>query len=124
MKKIIRGATLLVVIPLFLMIAANIASFAFYYVYISYKDTKSCTQYYTGVDKGIFWSSGSWHHYVDFKVDDSGLLHRWDITDAPLPSAFWKEYQSSSVKRVTYRWPSNWHDPFPASDWTICLKGT
>lgn len=124
MKKFLRGVTLffsvLLALPLFLMVAANIASFVFFYYRLSHRDTSSCTQYYEGVDKGIVWEDGEWHHYVEFKVDDSDSRHRLRVTNAPLPTSFWWENSTSSTKRFAYRWPSSWGDPFPASEWKIC----
>lgn len=126
MKKNFRKAFFTCGVLLMLLaslpVAAKTMSFVFFYIRILNKDTKSCTQYFTGMDKGVFWSNGEWHHYVDFEVGDLDPLYRWDIVDAPLPSSFSREYAPSSVKRVTYRWPSNWQDPFPANDWKICIR--
>jgi len=125
MKRIFRGVALscsaLLALPLLLMVVLQVASFAFFYVSLSQTNTDTCSRYYEGVSKGTVWTSGEWHHYVDFKVDDSSSIHELEITDAPLPASFWREYSSASIKRVAYRWPSNWVDPFPASDWKICL---
>lgn len=107
---------------LFIIVVSYAASFASFYVDLSRENTEACTQYYAGVNKGTIWKYGEWHHYVDFEVDKSAPLNRWQITEAPLPSSFWRSYSASPVyKRVTYRWPSNWGDPFPASNWKICL---
>lgn len=86
----------------------------------SHRNTGTCTQYYVGVSKGMIWEDGEWHHYVNFDVDDSAPFWRWRVTDAPIASAVWKSYSTSSLIRVAYRWPSNWWDPFPVSDWKIC----
>jgi len=124
MKKFLQGAALffsfLLALPLLLKVTFYVASFAFFYSHLSHRDTSSCAQYYEGVDKGVAWKDGEWHHYVDFKVDDTDSFRRLRVTDAPLPTSFWWEHSNSSVKRFAYRWPSNWWDPFPASDWKIC----
>lgn len=128
MKKFLKGVVLffsvLLTLPLLLTVAANVASFAFFYSRLSHRDTSTCTQYYTGVDKGTIWEGGEWHHYVDFKVEDTTSARRWRVTDAPLPASIWREYSTSTIKRVAYRWPSNWWDPFPASDWKICVASS
>lgn len=103
------------------MIVSSIASFLMFYVYPPGTDVSACTRYYEGVEKGTVWDRGEWHHYVDFKVDNSAELSRLEVVDAPLPSTLWRKYSDSNTKRVTYRWPSNWLDPFPASDWKICV---
>ena len=107
--------------PFALYMVGSATSFAAFYLSRAMINTDACTSYYIGASKGTIWSHGEWHHYVDFKVVDSASLHQWEITDAPLPSSFWRRYSTSSIKRVVYRWPSNWWDPFSASDWKICL---
>ncbi|MBC7875659.1 MAG: hypothetical protein H7Y59_00695 [Anaerolineales bacterium] len=120
-KKTIFSCGVLLSLPLLLIFTLSVASFLSFYVYSANINTDACTQYYVGVNKGTVWDSGEWHHYVDFKVDNSAPLKLWEVTNAPLPSALWKDYSDSTTKRVAYRWPSNWHDPFPASDWRICV---
>jgi hypothetical protein len=125
MKKFLQGAALffsfLLALPLLLKFAFNVASFAFFYSHLSNRDNTACTQYYVAVDKGVAWEDGEWHHYVDFKVDDTDSFRRLRVTNAPLPTDIWREYSTPSTKRFAYRWPSNWWDPFPASDWKICV---
>ena len=120
-QKIIFSCSVLLSLPLVLVFALSAASFLSFYTYSSYSDTKACTQYYAGINKGTVWDRGEWHHYVDFEVENSTTLKHWEIADAPLPSSLWGDYSTSSIKRVAYRWPSNWLDPFPASDWKICV---
>jgi hypothetical protein len=102
------------------MVISYVVSFVSFYIAPSQRNTEACDHYYVGVSKGTIWDRGEWHHYVDFKVGDSASLNKWEIADAPLPSSLWMKYSNLSIKRVTYRWPSNWRDPFPASDWKIC----
>jgi hypothetical protein len=120
MKKIVKivfSCSAIAVIPVLFFIAS---------VYLHFhsgryhRDQRTCTQYYVGKSKGMLWEYGEWHHYVDFEVDASTPAQDWRVTDAPLPSSIWKEYSTSSVVRVWYRGPSNWENPFPASDWKIC----
>jgi len=93
MKRIFRGVALscsiLLALPLLLVVASQVASFAFFYVSLSHRDTDTCSQYYEGVSKGTIWDSGEWHHYVDFKVDGSDSIHDLKIIDSPLPASFW-----------------------------------
>ncbi len=85
-------------------------------------DTSGCIKYYDGQSKGIVWSRGEWHHYVDFSTDITAPRQRWKITQAPLPSSLWRSNDSSiPTNRVGYRWPSDWISPFPADTWQICL---
>jgi len=123
MKKIAQivfSCSILAAIPLILIIVSVYPSF---HVYASRWDNRTCTRYYTGVSKGMIWEDGEWHHYVDFEVDDLAPARSWRVIQAPLDSAVWREYSSTSsyLKRAAYRWPSNWWDPFPASAWKICL---
>ena len=126
MKKFLKRLVVLVVVlvatPFVLYTVASAASFAVFYESLARTNTNTCTRYYAGVSKGTIWDSGEWHHYVDFKVDNSSSFRRWEVTNAPLPSSLWKKYSTSSIKRVAYRWPSNWRDPFPANDWKICME--
>ncbi len=128
MKKFLQGVALffsfLLALPLLLRATYYVASFAFFYSRLAHRDTSSCNQYYEGVDKGVIWESGEWHHYVDFKVDSTDTFRHLKVTDAPLPTSLWWEQSTSSVKRFAYRWPSNWQDPFPPSDWKICAVGS
>jgi len=119
-QKVIFSCSILLALPLVLMIALSAASFLLFYAYSPIGSTKACAHYYVGVNKGTIWDDGEWHHYVDFAVDSSAPLKRWSVTEAPLPSSLWTDYSTTSIKRVAYRWPSNWRDPFPASDWKIC----
>jgi len=121
MKKFVQLLFLcgiLTAIPLFLFIASVYPSF---HVRAARWDQRTCTRYYAGVSKGILWENGEWHHYVDFKIDDSMLAQNWRVTEAPVASSVWTKYSTSSFIRVGYRWPSNWWNPFPASAWKICL---
>jgi hypothetical protein len=128
MKKFFQGVAIffgvLLALPLLLKVAFNIASFAFFYSHLAHRNNTACTQYYVGVEKGTVWENGEWHHYVDFKVDGTTSVRRWRVTAAPLPADIWGEYSTSNFKRVAYRWPSNWWDPFPASDWKICAASS
>jgi len=108
--------------PFILYALLSVASFADYYASLAKTNTDACTQYYTGISKGTIWSRGEWHHYVDLKVDNSATDREWEIVDAPLPSSIWRGAPPSpDTIRASYRWPSNWRDPFPASAWKICL---
>lgn len=116
--KVVFSCSILAVIPLILFIASVYPRFhAFRYR----RDQRTCTQYYAGKSKGTIWEHGEWHHYVDFEVDRSAPARNWRVTDAPVPSAVWDKYSTSSLIRVGYRWPSNWWSPFPTSTWKICL---
>lgn len=123
MKKaaqIVFSCSILAAIPLFLFIASVYPTF---HVSARRWDTRTCTRYYEGVRKGMIWENEEWHHYVDFEVDNLEPLSSWRVIDAPVDSSIWREYSSSSsfLRRVSYRWPSNWWDPFPANAWEICL---
>jgi hypothetical protein len=129
MKKFLQRLAILVVAlfttPFVLYAFLSAASFTAFYVSLSKTNTDACTSYYVGVSKGTIWSRGEWHHYVDFKVDDSSLHKYWKVVNAPLPSSIWKGPTSSlDTIRATYRWPSNWRDPFPVSDWKICASNS
>jgi hypothetical protein len=129
MKKFLQRLGVLVVvlfaIPFALYFVGSAASFAFFYESLAMKNTNSCTSYYVGATKGTIWSTGEWHHYVDFKVDNSSTQKYWKVVKAPLPSAVWKGSTSTpGTIRVSYRWPSNWRDPFPVSDWKICASNS
>jgi len=129
MKKFYQGLAVLVItvftIPFILYAMESAASFAFFYRSLARTNTDACTYYYTGASKGTVWSRGEWHHYVDFIVDDSSLPKHWKVVDAPLPSSVWRGSSSSrDTIRVSYRWPSNWRDPFPVSDWKVCAIGS
>ena len=108
----------LVVLPLFLGIA-------FLSTFVSQPselgESETCVRTYEGTSKGTFWDRGEWHHYIDFSVDGNTPGYMWRITEAPLPSSILRRYAHEFSERVTYRWPSNWWDPFPASNWKICL---
>lgn len=125
MKKILQGAVLVfgavLTLPLLFGVGLYAFRFAAFYVALSQSDTGSCSHYYEGVSKGLAWERGEWHHYVDFQVRDADAAYQFQITESPLPASFWEKYSTPSLKRVTYRWPSNWIDPFPANDWKICL---
>jgi hypothetical protein len=123
MKKIARiifSCGIIVAVPLILFIASVYPSF---HVSASRRDTRTCTRYYEGMSKGVIWEHGEWHHYVDFQVDNSAGDRSWRVTNAPVDSSIWKNFYplTSPLRRVAYRWPSNWWDPFPASSWKICL---
>ena len=64
MKKFFQGAALffsiLLALPLFLMVAANVGEFVFFYSHLSHRDTSTCLQYYEGVNKGSVWEDGEW----------------------------------------------------------------
>ena len=129
MKKFLQRLTIwvvvLVAIPFVLYTVGSATSFAAFYLSLARTNTNACTRYYTGVSKGTIWDKGEWHHYVDFKVDDSLLHKRWKVVDAPLPSSIWKDSASSlDTIRVAYRWPSNWRDSFPVSAWKICASSS
>jgi hypothetical protein len=124
MKKFLRGLAVLVVAlfstPFILYAVLSAASFAAFYISLAETNTDACTRYYTGVSKGTIWSHGEWHHYVDFKVEDPSF-ENWEMVEAPLPSSIWKGSPSPDTIRASYRWPSNWQDPFLVSTWKICL---
>ena len=103
-----------------LYMVGSATSFADFYLSRAMINTDACTSYYIGASKGTSWSDGEWHHYVDFNITNSASGWRWRVTEAPLASSLWRNYSTSSHIRVAYRWPSNWWDPFPASDWKIC----
>ena len=130
MKKIVQrivfSCSALLILPLFLIVVSSGASFLAYYVFPSRINVHACTQSYTGVSKGTVWDNGEWHHYVDFRVNNSAPFKRWEVTSAPLPSSIWEKYSTTTslLRRVWYRWPSNWSDPFPANDWKICAEGS
>lgn len=111
--------------PFALYMVGSATSFAAFYLSRAMINTDACTNYYIGASKGTIWSHGEWHHYVDFKVDNSSTHIYWKVVDAPLPSAIWESrHFSSDTIRVSYRWPSNWRDPFPVSDWKICASSS
>lgn len=117
--QFVLSCSVLAAIPLLLFIASVYPTFS---VYASRWDNRTCTNYYSGVTKGMVWESGEWHHYVDFEVDHSAPARSWRVVEAPVDSSILRTYADDPfIKRVTYRWPSNWWDPFPASSWKICL---
>jgi hypothetical protein len=122
MKKffqLVLSCSVLAAIPLLLFIASVYPTFR---VYASRWDNRTCAKYYIGESKGMLWENGEWHHYVDFRVDESAPARSWRVIEGPVDSSILRSYMDNpSVRRVTYRWPSNWWDPFPASSWTICL---
>jgi hypothetical protein len=123
MKKlanILLSCSILIAFPLIFM---AVVIYPRFHVGHYRRDKRTCTYYYAGNNKGVIWENGEWHHYVDFEIDNSAPVSSWRVTAAPLASSIWKEYSTSSsfFRRVWYRWPSNWWDPFPASDWKICL---
>lgn len=125
MKKFLQGFSILVVVflaaPFVLYTVASAVSFIAFYFPRAETNTDACISYYEGASKGTIWKRGEWHHYVDFKVDNSSPHKNWEVVNAPLPSSIWKTPRSSlDTVRVSYQWPSNWRDPFPASDWKIC----
>lgn len=129
MKKFLQRLTVLVIVlfatPFALYIVGSAVSFASFYFPGPETKTDACTSYYVGVSKGTIWSRGEWHHYVDFKVDNSSTYKYWKVVNAPLPSAVWKgSVSSTDTIRVNYRWPSNWSDPFPVSAWKICASNS
>ena len=120
-QRIIFSCSVLFSLPLLLIFVSYVASFLSFFAHPSHRNTGVCTQYYVGVNKGTIWDDGEWHHYVDFAVNNSAMSRHWEVADAPLPSSLWEDYSTSVVKRVAYRWPSNWRDPFPADNWKICV---
>ena len=129
MKKILRNLALamfaILMLPFVLYVVVSAVRFSSFYISIIGKDTNACSRYYEGESKGILWERREWHHYVDFKVDISAPRELWILVNAPLPSTLWR-YTSPSpdIIRASYRWPSDWRDPFPASSWKICLLGS
>jgi hypothetical protein len=129
MKKFLKGVVVFIVTlltaPFILHAVLSAASFAYFYVSLSRTNTDACIQYYEGVGKGTIWSRGEWHHYVDFKVDNSSTHKYWKVVEAPLPSSIWKsDLISPDTMRASYRWPSNWPDPFPVSAWKLCASNS
>jgi hypothetical protein len=121
MKKIagvVFTCSVLAAIPIILFIAAVYPTF---HIPRYRRDQRVCTRYYEAISKGTIWEDGEWHHYVDFNVDQSAPARNWRVIDAPVDSAVWREYSTSSLIRVGYRWPSNWWSPFPTNTWKICL---
>lgn len=129
MKNILKNVAVailtLFLVPFVLYVVTSAIRFTSFYISIAGMDTNACTQYYEGESKGILWERREWHHYVDFKVDISAPREQWKLVNAPLPSTLWR-YTSPSpnVIRASYRWPSNWKDPFSVSSWKICLLGS
>jgi hypothetical protein len=87
------------------------------------------TQCYSGTAKGLVYSNGEWHHYVEFLVNISLSDGYWYIKSSPVSSSLWPGYYShlrgsgpAVYKEVGYRWPSNWWDPYSASSWVICHR--
>jgi hypothetical protein len=129
MKKFFRGLAVFVAVlfatPFVLYAIGSAVSFAAFYLPRPETNTDACINYYVGTSKGTIWLYGEWHHYVDFKVDNSSTYKYWKVINAPLPSAVWKNSTSSTdTIRVSYRWPSNWRDPFSVSDWKICASNS
>lgn len=123
MKKFIQAVfvcSMIAAIPLTLFVASVYPSFQ---VRVSRWDNRTCARTYEGISKGTIWENGEWHHYVDFELDNPAPAWSLRVTEAPVDSAIWSNYSftSSPIRRVAYRWPSNWWDPFPASAWKICL---
>jgi len=116
--KIVFSCSVMAAIPVIFVVASVYPRF---HARQYRRDQRACTQYYPGKSKGTIWEYGEWHHYVDFEVDKSAPARDWRVTDAPVASSVWGEYSTSSLIRVSYRWPSNWQDPFPVSAWKICL---
>lgn len=89
---------------------------------VGLREGETCIQSYQAVSKGTFWDRGEWHHYVDFTVDVSQPEDKWwRVVHAPMPSSVLYRQTEGSTVRVTYRWPSNWVDPFPLDSWEICM---
>ncbi|MBI5825194.1 MAG: hypothetical protein HZB18_14285 [Chloroflexi bacterium] len=83
---------------------------------------ETCLYSLQPVSKGTFWNRGEWHHYVDFAIDiGNPREYRWRLTRAPLPSSILRLNAEEDTLRVTYRWPSNWADPFSMDRWEVCF---
>ncbi len=121
MKKFIRGLFIFIASIIFLAGLALVSMVIYAPAYFSPGNPGSCTQYYVGVDKGMIWNNGEWHHYVDVAVDTQQPFLNWEIVEQPLPSSIWSDDLSKPYyKRIGYQWPDNWWDPFPAKSWRIC----
>lgn len=120
LSKVFLSCGVLIMFSLLFIIGSFAVSRVTFHGGHSHWNAGTCNQYYVGESKGTVWKNGEWHHYVDFNVNDSTPGWRWRVTEAPVASSLWKDYSTSSLIRVAYRWPSNWWDPFPANDWKIC----
>jgi len=129
MKKIFQILAVVVAVLMatpFVLYAVVVAlRFTLFYLSLARTDAGACTHYFVGESKGTLWQNGEWHHYVDFKVDVSAPREQWKLVNAPLPSTLWRfPSPAPDIIRASYRWPSNWQDPFPLSSWKICLLGS
>jgi hypothetical protein len=129
MKKFLQRLSVLVMASFVVYAVVSAVSFAAFYISLAETNTDACTRYYSGISKGTIWDRGEWHHYVDFEVGNLPPHKNWKVVDAPLPSSIWRGSSSSfdtslGTIRFSYRWPSNWYDPFPVSAWKICLLGS
>ncbi len=99
----------------------------------STKPASAATQCYRGSWKGLVYSGGSWHHYVEFPVNVSMADQYWYIQSRPFGFPFgaslWSGYyayhrQSGPpvYKEMGYNWPGTAWDPYSASSWVICHR--
>lgn len=124
MKRFLRGLFTVIASLVFVAALAAVSAVVFAPAFFSAGDPSGfCEKYYKGVNKGIVWNNGEWHHYVDVAVDTQAPEYDWDLIEQPLPSSFWKDDPASPYyKRLGYAWPDDWWDPFPAKTWVICLQ--
>ncbi|MFZ1804645.1 MAG: hypothetical protein WAU05_12030 [Nitrospira sp.] len=82
----------------------------------------SARKSYVGARKGVTWSNGEWHHYVEF--DTSGRCGSDPVVIGPRPSSPWGYVKGSNCTRFRagYWWPSNWWDPMPAFYWLLTVS--
>ena len=118
-SRIFLSCSFIAFIPVFLW---GLSVWSWMWRSVGLREWETCAQSYEAVEKGTFWDRGEWHHYVDFDVDviDPGN-HHWRVVSAPVPSAVYRRYLEEYTIRVTYRWPSNWPDPFSTENWQLCL---
>lgn len=125
MKKLFKWLFILFVTLAFFTALAGVFLFFYAPIYFSPQDPGSCVASYVGINKGMVWRDGEWHHYVEFAVDNQMSFFPWEVVEQPLPSSFWNDDPATPhYKRIGYRWPRDWWDPFPARTWKICLTSS
>lgn len=121
-KKLLTCSFLVIFPMMFMMLLGVTFIWRRVWIPVGLREGETCVYSFQAVSKGTFWDRGEWHHYVDFAIDVSNpRSYRWRITRAPLPSSILRLNSQENILRVTYRWPSNWTDPFPMDRWEVCF---
>lgn len=119
LSRIFLSCSFLAFIPFFLF---GVSVWSWMWRAVGLREGEVCARSYHAVSKGTFWDRGEWHHYVDFAVDAANPnIYSWRVAHAPMPSSVYHRFIAENIVRVTYRWPSNWYDPFSLNSWELCL---